>query len=283
MGGVVQKPGTAYSIVGSSIGNPQPQIRFSEAPLPGTSCDVRIVTSDDDNESIEVIEFELDPAFDDVTSVFNVTPVVETLNNLNSYVFLSGVEQNPSGPTQTSAAYTINYSANASVLTFIGGSPQSGTVKDVRGIVSGDKYRNANVSTVYTVSVDDISPLFNDVRTTFPLLIDGEPVDPTKVNAQNIFVSLGGVMQIPIAQEGSPLAGNAYTVTLNGVTKTLEITFADPPMTLTTCNIRVVTSDEFLTCPLPPQLTDTALEDGPGIQINEKNQIIGIDSGLIQP
>ena len=42
-------------------------------------------------------------------------------------------------------------------------------------------------------------------------------------------------------------------------------------------------ADEFLTCPLPEGLFNTTLQDGPGIIINDKNQIISIDPGLIQP
>jgi hypothetical protein len=98
-----------------------------------------------------------------------------------------------------------------------------------------------------------------------------------------MFVSLGGVMQIPVEQTGNPLAGLAYTVGLNTVTKKLEITFATPPLVNTTCNIRVITSDEYLTCPLPPELLNTTVEIGPGLTVNNQNQIIAIDSGLIQP
>lgn len=282
LGGVVQKPGDAYTLQTTATGSPIPRITFSEAPLAGTSCDIRVVTSDDDNESIEVINFSLTPEFNDILSVFNVGPSLPSLSDFNSFVFLSGVEQNPAGLTQTSAAYTIDYSSGVSVLTFIGGAPQVGTTFDMRGIVSGEKYRRANLSTVYVVSTDDISPLFNTTRTTFPLLINGQPADPTKVNKENIFVSLGGVMQIPIAQsEDAVLAGNAYNVQVNPVTKVLEITFAVAPIDNTTCNIRIITSDEFLTCPLPPELLDTALQDGPGITVNEFNQIVDIDSGLI--
>jgi hypothetical protein len=115
------------------------------------------------------------------------------------------------------------------------------------------------------------------------LIINGNPADYTKVNAQNMFVSLGGVMQIPIPQEASPMATLAYTVAINTDTKLLEITFATPPLANTTCNIRIVTSDEFLTCLLPPELLNTALEDGPGITVNDKNQIIIIDPGIVQP
>ena len=88
-------------------------------------------------------------------------------------------------------------------------------------------------------------------------------------------------MQIPIANAGDPLAGNAYTVQLNTISNILEITFATPPLSGSTCNIRVVTSDEFITCPLPASLGDTALQNGPGIEVNSNNQIINIDPGLI--
>ena len=281
LGGVVQKPGEAYTIQGESAGLVVPQIVFSEAPAAGTSCDIRIVSSDDEQETVEVIPFALGPAFDGVQTSFAVSPDLTSLTNLNSFVFLGGVEQNPSGVNETSAPYTIDSSSGASTLSFIGGAPQAGTTLDFRGILSGSRYRNAEVSTVFVSSVDDIAPLFNNTQRTFALEIDGVPLDPTKVNAQNMFVSLGGVMQIPVAQTGNPLAGLAYTVAQNPVSKALEITFATPPAIGTTCNIRVITSDEFLTCPLPPELFDTALQDGPGIVINENNQIIEIDSGLI--
>jgi hypothetical protein len=242
-----------------------------------------VVTSDDEEETLQVVPFILNPQFDGSQTSFNLNPPDTSLTNLNSFVFLSGVEQNPAGPNQNSAAYTVSESSGDMLLSFIGGSPNKDTVYDVRGILSGDKYRNANVSSVFVSSTDDISQLFNNTQRTFPLEIDGVPLDPTKVNAQNMFVSLGGVMQIPSAQDGNPLAGLAYEVKVNDVTKILEITFAAPPSTGTTCNIRVITSDEFLTCPLPPELFDTALQDGPGITINDQNQIIRIDPGLIQP
>jgi len=283
LGGVVQKPGEAYSVQGESKGLTIPQIVFTEAPLEGTSCDIRIVSSDDEQETVEVIPFTLGPAFNGTQTSFTVSPDLVSLTNLNSFVFLGGVEQNPSGFAQTSAAYSIDSSSGVSVLSFIGGAPQAGTTLDFRGILSGSRYRNSGVSTVFVSSVDDIAPFFNNTQKTFALEIDGVPLDPTKVNAQNIFVSLGGVMQIPVAQTGVPLAGLAYTVGQNPISKALEITFATPPAIGTTCNIRIITSDEFLTCPIPPALVNTTLQDSSGIIVNDKNQIIGIDPGLIQP
>jgi hypothetical protein len=283
LGGVVQKPVEAYVIQGESAGLTIPQIVFSEAPPEGTSCDIRIVTSDDDNQTLEVFSFDLSPNFDSLQTNFSITPSLPYLTNLNSFLFLGGVEQNPAGLYQTSSAYTIDYTVTGeSSLLFIGGAPQEDTTLDMRGILSGRSYRNANVSTVFVSSVDDIAPLFNNTRTTFPLAIDTLSLDPNKVNAQNMFVSLGGVMQIPVAQTGDPLAGLAYTVGVNSNTKVLEITFAAPPSPGTTCNIRVITTDEFPTCPIPSQLLNTVLRDGPGISINDQNQIIEIDSSLIK-
>ena len=281
LGGVVQRPYDAYSIQGESQGNIIPQIVFSEPPPENTTCDIRIVTSDDDEDTMSVVTFTLDPAFDSLQNTFAVLPENNAVTNLNSFVFLSGVEQNPFGVTQTSSAYAIDNSGGTPVLSFIGGTPQEKTLLDMRGILSAERYQKVGISTVFVSSVDDIATLFDGTQRTFPLTINGEPVDPNKVNAENMFVSLGGVMQIPVAQEAVPTAGLAYSVSLNVVTKALEITFSTPPLQFTTCNIRVVTSEEFLTCPIPEQLFDTTLRDGPGITVNANNQITDIDSGLI--
>jgi hypothetical protein len=281
IGGVAQLPDISYSIQLTPGGLPLPRIQFAEAPPEGASCDIRIVTSDDLEDSIEVVTFTATPGFDGVVTAFALSPIEPTVSNLNSFVFLGGVEQNPSGLAQTSGAYNLTTTTTTSELNFIGGSPLSGTTLNIRAILSGTRYRNVGVSTVFVSSADDIAPLFDGIKTTFPLGIAGIPLDFVKVNAENMFVSLGGVMQIPIANEGSPLAGNAYTVQLNTISKILEITFATAPLGGSTCNIRVVTSDEYITCPLPGSLTGLPLTSGPGIEVNINNQIINIDTGLI--
>jgi hypothetical protein len=281
VGGAAQLPYISYSIQLTPDGLPLPRIQFTEAPPAGASCDIRVVTSDDSEESIQVVTLSATPGFDGAISAFALAPADPTLSNLNSFVFLGGVEQNPFGLAQTSASYNITGTPTTSELSFIGGSPLAGTTLDIRAILSGSRYRSAGISTVFVASADDVAPLFDNTRTTFPLEIGGLSLDPVKVNSQNMFVSLGGVMQIPIANAGDPLAGNAYTVQLNTISNILEITFAAPPLTGSTCNIRVVTSDEFITCPLPNSLTNMTLKDGPGIVTNSDNQIVSIDPGLI--
>jgi hypothetical protein len=285
LGGVAQLPGTSYYIQQSSTGAFVPRIVFTEAPLEGTTCDIRVVTSEDNFKTLEVVPFTSATPFDGATSTFDLSPNLLELTDLNSFVFLGGVEQNPFGLTQTSASYTVSPpGSTTSTLDFIGGAPVAGTTMDIRGILSGEIYRNAGVSSVFVSSADDIAPLFDNTTETFPLTIGLNSLDPTRVNAQNMFVSLGGVMQLPVASEGSPLSGNAYTVQTNPNTKVLEITFTGtPPAAGTTCNIRVVTSDEFITCPIVDTLVNTTLQDGPGITINNENQIIAIDPGLINP
>lgn len=77
------------------------------------------------------------------------------------------------------------------------------------------------------------------------------------------------------------MAGLAYTVGINPVTNVLNITFADAPQRNTTCNIRVITSSEFITCPLPENLTDPAVRVGPGVNVNAEGQLQNLDSGLV--
>lgn len=281
LGGAVQTPGTAYTITTLEGGGSASVIIFSEPPPRNISCDIRVVTSDDFGETLEVRPFTLTPDFDGIQTSFNTTPEVPTLSNSNSFLFLGGVEQNPFGNAQTSAAYFIDESPDPSMVKFISEAPEAGTAFDGRAVISGQKYRASGIPSVFITSIDDIAPSFNGNLRSFPLEIDGVPIDPQKVNAENMFVSLGGIMQLPISQEGDELAGLAYTVGFNPVTKIPEITFAAVPQPGTTCNIRVISSEEFLTCPLPDSLVNTSLQFGPGIKVNADNQIIGIDPDLI--
>ena len=287
LGGVAQIPNagdnaatSAYEVV-TVGGSPTAEIKFLEAPLPGTSCDIRIVTSDDESQTLEVVTFGLSPAFDGSTSNFRIVPSLPQINNQNTFAFLGGVEQNPAGEEQSSAAYTISLEDGEPYLTFIGGIPPAGTTFNGRAILSGAEYRQSGVSSVYITSVDDISIFFDNATKSFPLAVNNVPLASTIVNAENMFVSLGGVMQIPTEVEGNPMAGLAYTVGINPVTNVLNITFADAPQRNTTCNIRVITSSEFITCPLPENLTDPAVRVGPGVNVNAEGQLQNLDSGLV--
>ncbi len=88
-------------------------------------------------------------------------------------------------------------------------------------------------------------------------------------------------MQIPIANAGSKPLGSTYIVEINSVTQTLQIIFDTPPTYGTTCNIRVISQEETITCPLPSLITDRNLKVGPGVEANAEGQLIGLDEGFI--
>jgi hypothetical protein len=288
IGGVIQIPSNgnnpdvaSYEVLNSGAGL-IPEILFYEAPPEGASCDIRVVTSDDGGQTLEVITFTVLPDFDDVRSTFELSPALPEVTNLNSFVFLGGIEQIPmGGPMDSAAAYTISLDRGEPKITFIGDAPAVDTTINLRGILSGTQYRDAGVQSVYVTSTDDISVDFNDINKVFPLTVNGQLLDATLVNAQNMFVSLGGVVQIPTAVGGDPLSGLAYTVGVNPLTGLLSITFANAPLVGTTCNIRVVTSTEFITCPIPDALLNPVVKVGPGVSINPENQLINLDSGLV--
>jgi hypothetical protein len=282
VGGVMQIPGNAYSLAVSG-GVVIPVIVFSSPPPASASCDIRIVTSEDNNKTVQVLSYSASPNFDGTQSSFTLSPAETGIDNGNSFIYLSGVAQTPLESGYPDPAYGITTTPAATTLSFIGGAPASSVPYDFRAIVSGPSYRATNTEIVNVISVDDISVDFDNATSTFPLYVDNQPLNPDLVNAENMFVTLGAVVQIPHNVAGDPLAGNAYTVQVNSATNLLEITFATPPAFDCSCTIRVVSSEpkELIICPLPPGLADQTLVAGDGIESNADGEIISIDPGLI--
>ena len=275
IGGVAQLPLTSYNIVDNVI-------IFTEAPPAGACCDIRVITTDDNNSTLEIIDFNVGGSFDGVTTSFILSPNETTLSNGNSLVFLGGVLQDPFGPpVQLDYSYIIDNSTGVTSLTFVGAAPQANSTIDVRGVLSGRRFRTSSVPIVFMNSTDEISNQFDGVKTSFPLTLNGVPLNPFIVNSENIFVNLGGVMQIPIANAGSTLMGIAYTVRVNPLSQALEIVFATGPLFGTSCNIRVISQEELITCPLPEQLISNTLKVGPGVETSPTGELIGIDPGII--
>jgi hypothetical protein len=189
----------------------------------------------------------------------------------------------PLGSGHPAPSYNITTLGIDSTLNFLSGAPLAGLTYDFRAILSGSSFRRGGISVVYVISVDDISVFFDNTTRSFPLFVDNLPLDNNLVNAESMFVTLGAVIQIPHNVAGNPMAGNAYTVTLNPVTNLLEITFAAPPLAGTTCNIRVVSSNELIICPLPKEFTNRQVVAGDGVEVNDNNEIIRIDPGLVNP
>lgn len=282
LGGAMQIPNEAYVLdrVGGVI---IPTIIFSAPPPAGASCDIRILTSDDGNTTMEVLTYAASPAFDGSTSNFLLTPGDTGLDNSNAFFFLGGVPQVPLISGYPDPSYTISTTNIESTLTFLGDPPLEGLTFDLRAAVSGPLYRNAKYPIVNVIPIDDISGFFDNILTSFPLYVDNQPVNPSFVNAENMFVSLGAVIQIPHNVAGNPLSGNAYTVQVNPVTKLLEITFAEAPRIGYSCVMQAVSPEpaNFIICPLPAAIDNRAIVSGNGVYVNERNEIIRIDPDLI--
>jgi hypothetical protein len=280
VGGVMQIPNVAYTLAQSG-GLTVPAIIFSEPPPAGASCDVRVVTSDDDNKTLDVISYTPDAAFDGTQSNFLITPNDTGIDNNNSFIFLGGVAQMPLGSGHPNPSYNITSLGITSTISFLSGAPMDGLTYDFRAILSGSSFRRGGIPVVYVISVDDISVFFDNASKSFPLYANNQPLNANLVNAESMFVTLGAVVQIPHNVAGNPPSGNAYTVQINPVTNLLEITFATPPLIGTTCNIRVISSNEFIVCPLPKEFTNQEILAGDGVEIDENNRIVKIDPGLI--
>jgi len=272
VGGVIQKPGSAYS-VSPTLG----RILFTEAPPAGAVCNIRVISSEDGSATLDTIILTSSTAFDGAISSFPLSPVVPTVSANNTFVFLGGTEQNPFGNLQISPSYYI--SNDSENLVYLSAGPLAGTTYDYRSFVSGTKYRTFGIQAFFVNSADDISGAFDGARVAFPVEVGGIPVDPSVVNGDNMFVSLGGVMQLPADDPTTPIDDLSYTFsTINGIP---TITFVSPPGVGTTSNIRIFTSSRYITCPLPDALTTGTLKVGPGVDTNAQGQITHIDPGLI--
>ena len=197
---IIKLPGIDYTVNGSFI-------IFTAAPLTGATCVIKLITQE-----------------------ANISALYA--DSGNTLMFLGGVEQIPN------SAYTIGDKTPTTVIfTFTGEVPPAGTTLDLRAICSGIYWTTRTLQPVSVYSLDNIAGLFDGAVTKFALTVNGGiPLNPDIVNAENIFVSVGGALQLPDI---------SYTVTRS------VITFTEPPLQGTTSNLRIVTNSEFITCPQP--------------------------------
>lgn len=268
LGGVTQRPGVNYS-VSSNI------ISFSDPPPEGSTCDIRVITSEDSEKTLIVIPLVLDPEeIDGSTSIFVLTSNYDIsdleINTENTIVTIGGVEQLPQN------AYSISRVNPQEVqITFTGNLPVNITV-DIRAICSGSYWSSQDIYPVAVYSLDDISPEFvNPGQTTFLLKYENQPVNPALVSSENIIVSLGGAMQVPLYEQGGNTFGS-YRVSLNAE-KQAVIIFQEPPVNGSTSDIRVVTNAEFLPCMNGEGRTGGFMKWGPSLVENLEYRVTQLE------
>jgi hypothetical protein len=287
LGAVVQRPATFVSgswVNGAYWITPDTyELTFVTPPLEGTTCEVRVITSDDSQETLEIIEYRLNTPggeFDGVTVNYFLTPLNGStkkldINTENTFVFLGGTEQLPT------SAYTINTTSSGVVSINFAEAPPEGTTYDIRTVTSGIYYASQGTFPVEVYSFDDISNLFNSIRTEFPLRYNGVAVDGSVVTSENLFVSLGGAIQLPPQRQYDAATGEETLVQGAYVVDNGKITFVAPPVTGTTCNMRYFGEREFINCPLPNGLSSDFMKWGPGVVLSLQGSLQSLDSGTI--
>jgi hypothetical protein len=259
LGATTQKPFTNYSVTNN-------QITFTDAPLSGTTCDIRVVTSEDGEKTLIVVPLTLSPAFDGGTTVFVATSATAlgttVIDDNNTFMFLGGVEQVPG------LSYSISRVSGSDTFQVVfNEAPKSGTTLEIRAVCTALYWSSRKAYPVEVYSIDDLSLQFNGAKTDFNLTKNGDTINSAVVNTQNLFVSLGGAMQLPT---------QAYSV------QGSKIVFTEAPTAGTSSNLRIVTNAEFITCP-QFGFADSFLRWGPGLLLSVANELIAIDPGSLAP
>lgn len=258
LGGVVQKPAANYTTNGSSI-------LFSEPPPKGTYCDIRIVTSEDSEKTLKTVVLDVSeetPSSDSILTLTSETDISKlNINSENTIVIVGGVNQLPMD------SYTVSRLNPSEIqITFSGVLPE-GVTLDIRSICSGSYWASKGIFPVAVYPLDDISSEFYTVgQTSFELTYNGKPVDPSSINTENLLVSVGGTMQLPLYDTGGVTKGS-YKVATNSSGKAV-IVFQEPPPAGATADLRVITNSEFLPCSAGRGRTGGFFKWGPSLVLN---------------
>jgi hypothetical protein len=234
-------------------------------------------------KTLKVVEYVIDSPngeFDGVTANWSLTSTNGSTAKLeikteNTFVFLGGTEQLPT------SAYTITTTNSGQVTIAFAEAPPAFTVYDIRTVTSGAYYASQGTFPVEVYSFDDIAPLFNSVRTEFPLQFGGVDVDSSVVSSENLFVSLGGAIQLPPQKQFDPTTGAETLVQGSYIVQDGKIIFVAPPANGVTCNMRYFGEREFINCPLPGGLSSDFMKWGPGVVLSLQGAIESLDSGTI--
>lgn len=264
LGGVTQIPDIHYTVSASTI-------TFTDAPAEGATCDVRVVTSEDSEKTLIVAPLILQESqMVENRSIFTLTSPVDikdlNITTENTIVILGGVEQLPS------AAYSIERVSERQVQINFTGVPLSYSTVDIRSICSGSFWSKQGIEPVAVYSLDDISPEFSNAgQTTFLLTYNGQPINPAIVNTENLLISIGGAMQVPLYKYKTSVLG-AYTVALNAANKAVVI-FQEAPLSGSTSDLRIITNAEFLPCANGRGYAGGFYKWGPSVVINLVSEV----------
>lgn len=256
IGSITQRPGTDYWLSGDTI-------HFFRPPLPGTYCDVRVVTSEDYEKTLTVATMSLKEDIDSSRSIFTLESEDDIrlldIDYDNLLVFLGGILQTPE------YSYFLTRDS-ATKLTISFSEPLiEGTTPDIRAICTNTLWANRGVFPVAVYSLDGIGGLFDGSEVTFPLTYKGKQINSALVNTENTLVSIGGAVQIP---------DTSYLIR-NG-----RITFTSAPDIGATSEIRVITNAPFIPCLDKRGRKESFLYWGPSVVMELEDELNKIRMGV---
>lgn len=263
LGAVLQKPYTNYVIQSN-------QITFITPPPEGVNCNVRVITSVDNKQTLITVPLTLQEPFDGSRTIFTATCEDESIdiasidiNSNNTFLILGGVEQIPLSdvsPSSNSWAYSLSKESQTSVSVTFNGQPLENSTIDIRAICTAPYWSTRSVYPVAVYSLDPVSEQFDGAKTVFNLTYGGKTINAATVNQDNLIVSLGGAIQIP---------GVSYTVQGNQIVFSDKV---DAPEYGTSINMRVIANAEFINCPVQGKYGGNFMEWGPGIVLKIANE-----------
>ncbi|ATW62800.1 putative baseplate wedge protein [Synechococcus phage S-CBWM1] len=249
LGSVTQRPGIDYTLI-------QDSIRFTVPPQQGLYCDIRIVTTEDQEKTLVVAEMDLAEPFDGSRSTFTMSSEKDIrlldIDYDNLLVFLGGILQQPEV-----SYFLTRDSASQLTISFTEVIP-AGTSADIRAICTNSLWASQGIFPVALYSLDNISQQFDNSVKEFELKYQGSYLNPSVVNSENVLASIGGVIQIP---------GYSYEV------KAGRIIFSEAPPLGATSEIRVITNSHFLPCLNSRGRAESFLYWGPSVIMNLENEL----------
>jgi hypothetical protein len=249
VGSVTQRPNIDYWLIGDLI-------RFRNAPPAGVYCDVRVVTSEDDNKTMVVATLEMQEEIDNSRSIFSLNSEQDIrlldIDYDNLLVFLGGVLQTPE------SSYFLTRDTETSLTISFSEPLIEGTTPDIRAVCTNNLWASRGVFPVALYSLDSLAPLFDGNEKSFPLTYGGKRINSALVNSENCLVSIGGSVQIP-----------DYSYQIRGG----EITFSEAPDIGATSEIRVITNAPFIPCLDKRGKKESFLYWGPSVVLELENEL----------
>jgi hypothetical protein len=280
LGAVIQKPFIDYTIpVGDS------KIMFNSPVPEGVKANIRVITSDDSENTLTVVPFEFIEQIDGNRQTFSLKPSDRynksisplLIDSNNTFVILGGVEQIPQQPSEEPSnlnslpwAYKIDRTGTEQITITFSEPIPVGTKVDIRSFCTASYWASRGIYPVTVYSLDSISNGFNGSATVFDLTYLGQPINPVTVNQENLIVNLGGSVQLP---------GEAYTISVD------KINFqsgSEAPLSGTSTNLRLIGNSEFIACQVNGKFSSDFMKWGPELVLKISENLSEVNRNIQQ-